>query len=89
MANLLAPYPEFPSAHASGWTGSSGVMNMLQNQGRLYESLNVRLNAPLAGTLGHRELWMVQARSSRIPGLNAATPSQKTHLAFRLIRNTS
>jgi hypothetical protein len=53
LASLLSPYPEFPVGDSSsGWSGSSGVLEQLLNQGRsYYESLDVRLERRLASGL--------------------------------------
>jgi hypothetical protein len=53
LANLLAPYPEFPVGDStSGWSGSSGVLEYFQNSGRsFYDSLDVRLERRLASGL--------------------------------------
>jgi hypothetical protein len=50
LVNLLPRYPQFPVGDASsGWSGSSGVLEQLADQGRsYYESLNVRLERRLA-----------------------------------------
>jgi hypothetical protein len=50
LANLLVPYPQFPVGDSSsGWTGSSGVVEQLLDQGRSwYESLNVRFERRLS-----------------------------------------
>jgi hypothetical protein len=45
LANLLVPYPQFPAGtSASGWTGSSGVIEQDLDLGRsFFQSLNLRL----------------------------------------------
>jgi hypothetical protein len=50
LANLLVPYPEFPAGDsASGWSGSSGVLDQLANLGHSYfHSLNIRLERRLS-----------------------------------------
>lgn len=50
LVNLLAPYPEFPVGDtASGWTGSSGIIEQDLSLGRsYYHSLNVRVERRLS-----------------------------------------
>ena len=50
LSNLLAPYPEFPSgSSASGWSGSSGILEQELSLGRSYfHSFNVRLQQRLS-----------------------------------------
>lgn len=50
LANLLAPYPEFPVGDsASGWSGSGGVLEQDLSLGRSYfHSLNVRVEKRLS-----------------------------------------
>jgi hypothetical protein len=50
LDNLLTPYPEFPLGDSStGWSGSSGVVEELLDEGRsYYQSLNVRLERRLS-----------------------------------------
>ena len=50
LANVLAPYPQFPvGTSAGGWTGSGGVLEQDLDLGRSYfHSLNVRLEHRLS-----------------------------------------
>jgi Carboxypeptidase regulatory-like domain len=50
LLNLLPRYPQFPVGDSSGgWSGSSGVLEQLSNQGRsYYGSLNVRVERRLS-----------------------------------------
>jgi hypothetical protein len=50
LANLLAPYPQFPvGTSATGWTGSGGVIEQNLSAGSSYfHSLNVRLQRRLS-----------------------------------------
>ncbi len=50
LANLLAPYPEFPvGTSASGWNGSGGVLEQDLSNGRsYYHSLNFRVQKRLS-----------------------------------------
>jgi len=50
LVNLLSPYPEFPIGDSStGWSGSSGILEDQNSQGRsYYESLNLRLERRLS-----------------------------------------
>ncbi len=64
LANLLAPYPQFPVGDSTtGWSGSGGVLEQLSDQGRsvLSEPQRTRRTPPVSRSLGHRQLWMVEA----------------------------
>jgi hypothetical protein len=83
LANLLVPYPEFPSGtSASGWSGSGGVLEQDLDDGRSYfHSLNVRLERRLAQGLSGIVNYAYSKYIEQNTWLNASDPVPEKRVA--------
>jgi hypothetical protein len=83
LANLLPRFPEFPVGDASGgWSGSSGVLEQLSDQGHsYYESLNVRLERRLAQGLSAIANYGWSRLTEADTWLNDSDPQLETRIS--------